>query len=301
MGDGKPARTWPGEPPGLWPAPIPRPKAKVKGWIDAERELIVRAGIRIDHAVSRRVGPALIDFVERPWEPHQRWRGLLLVGPARNGRSWLVSRWLSELTATHRRPIVVQMPTDVAGDRILHAVAEAGRTTPYPYGGRETRSEGLRRMDETSALVFDGADHLALLPKPRLSRFLAKLKGIGEARQLPMVIVANPRLLEAVATDPDWEGRFEVLQVPRWRVDRDYLELLTAWEDALPLERNSHLAEREMALHLFMLCDGSIGRLAEVLREGALRAIDNAHEQITIRLLDSLGLSPPPTFRGFLF
>ena len=299
MKEGKSTKSWPGEPPGLWPAPEPKPRAERR--TDAEREETIRAGVRIDHALSRSVGPKLVEFVKRPWEPHQRWRGLLLVGPASSGRSWLVSRWLSERSHGYRGAIVAQMPSDVAGDKILRAVAEAGDENPSWLSAHEVRHEAMRRLGEATVVVFDGCDHLALLRKPKLQRLLAKIKCIAEHRRVPVIMIANPRLLEAIVSDPDWEGRFEVLHFPRWRVDRDFLDLLTTWEDALPLEKNSHLAEREMALHLYSLCDGSIARLAEVLRKGTLRAIDNAHERITIRLLDSLGFSPPATFRQFLF
>ena len=81
MSQGEIAKLWPGEPPGLWPAP--EPAAWDERRPDSERIAVIREGVRIEHAASRRAGSALIGFVDRPWEPHQRWRGLLLVGPAR--------------------------------------------------------------------------------------------------------------------------------------------------------------------------------------------------------------------------
>ena len=163
------------------------------------------------------------------------------------------------------------------------------------------RARAHRELGAIGALAFDGSDHLALLAKPQLWKVLARIKAIAERGRVPVILVVSPEFLRKVTSHPDWESRFEVLHVPQWRVDRHFLELLTAWENELPLEEVSHLADRELALHLYALCDGSIGRLSDVLREATLAAIDNAGERITIRLLDSLGLSPPQSFRSFLF
>ena len=301
MSEPNSSKAWPGEPPGLWPAPEPMPRNERRS--DAKRIEIVRQGFRIDHANSRRLTAKLTDFVERPWEPHQRWRGLLLVGPARSGRSWLVSHWLSNRTRGTLKPVLTAgMPTDVDGDRIQRALLEA--TGPYAVGtlkGHQMRARTYERLEGVEAVVLDGCDHLAQLTRPRLWRLLARIKAIAERARVPMILVVSPQILQVMTSDPDWESRFEVAYLPKWRVDRDFLDLLTAWENELPLQKNSRLADRELALHLYSLCDGSIGRLSDVLREATLAAIGNAGERVTIRLLDSLGLSPPQTFRSFLF
>lgn len=300
MSQGESAKVWPGEPPGLWPAPEAATRDERRP--DAERIAVIHEGVRIEHAASRRAGSALVAFVDRPWEPHQRWRGMLLVGPARSGRSWLLSHRLPP--DDHRRQggaITAQLPVDPNNDRILHAILAAGeRSPPWPKGP-EMRSAALKKLCTAKALVFDGCDHLAELPGSRLRRVLAGLKGIAEGQRVPFVMAVTPAILQRVSDDPDWEARFEILHLPRLRVDADFLALLTEWEDRLPLEGASRLADREMALHLYSLCDGSIGRLGKVLRDASLAAIDNGRERITIGLLDQLGLSPAPSFRKFLF
>ena len=301
MPEQKSSKAWPGEPPGLWPAPEPAVRDERR--TDAERIDVLREGFRIEHAVSRRVGPALVSFVDRPWEEHQRWRGLLLVGPARSGRSWLVSRWLPKNKYTRRASVIpARLPVDVTNDGILRAILD-GLSDHGPSGTTKNylRAEVSQVLKDARALVFDDCDHLANLSKAQLWRALARVKSIAEGDRVPVVLVVNPVILQAISENPDWDSRFEVLHLPKWRVDADFLSLLTEWEDRLPLQEASRLADREMALHLYSLCDGCIGRLGKVLHEASLAAIGNARERITIGLLDSLGMSPPASFRKFLF
>ena len=80
------------------------------------------------------------------------------------------------------------------------------------------------------------------------------------------------------------------------RIDDAYVDLLDAWEHTLPLVEASHLAGREMALHLYALCDGNYGRLASVLRRAAAEAITSGRERVTIELLDDMGFRTPASF-----
>ena len=301
MPEQKWSKAWPGEPAGLWPAPEPAVRDERR--TDAERITILNEGFRIEHIVSRRVGPALVSFVDRPWEEHQRWRGLLLVGPARSGRSWLVSRWLPKNEYTrHNSVIPARLPVDITHDGILRAILDAlSEYGPSATTKNHMRAEASRALKDARALVLDDCDHMANLSKAQLWRALARIKSIAEGERVPVVMVVSPAILQAISANLDWDSRFEVLHLPRWRVDADFLSLLTEWEDCLPLQGVSRLADREMALHLYSLCDGSIGRLGNVLREASLAAIGNARERITIGLLDSLGMSPPSSFRKFLF
>ncbi len=301
MPENKWSKTWPGEPAGLWPAPEPAVRDERR--TDAERIDLLNQGFRIEHAVSRRVGPALVSFVDRPWEEHQRWRGLLLVGPAQSGRSWLVSRWLPRHEYGPRSSVIpARLPVDVTTDNILRAILDAlSKYGPSTTSKNNLRAEASRALKDARVLVLDDCDFMANLSKAQLWLALARIKSIAEGERVPVVMVVSPAILQAISENTDWDSRFEVLHLPKMRVDADFLSLLTEWEDCLPLQKASRLADREMALHLYSLCDGKIGRLGNVLREASLAAIGNARERITIGLLDSLGMSPPPSFREFLF
>ena len=156
-------------------------------------------------------------------------------------------------------------------------------------------------MDRGGGLVVDNGDVLADLKPAKWRQALGELKGAAEERRLPIALVVSPAASAAILSDAVWCNRFETIHIPRWRVDRDFLDLLAAWEAQLPLLEASALAEREMAMHLYALCDGRIGRLASVLRDAALAAVDAGTECITIPHCDNLGMTPPPTFRGFVF
>jgi hypothetical protein len=89
--------------------------------------------------------------------------------------------------------------------------------------------------------------------------------------------------------------------MPRWRLDGDFLDLLRAWDEALPLLHGSGLAQRELAMHLYAVSDARLGMLAAIITKAAAVAIVSGQERITIELLDAMGLEVPASFTGFLF
>jgi hypothetical protein len=138
------------------------------------------------------------------------------------------------------------------------------------------------------------------VPAQRRLQMLACVKLWAEETRVPIVLVAPPKLASRLLSN-DWGQRFEILTLPRLRLDRDFLAMLQAWEMRLPLQQPSNLADREMALHLYALCDGNMGRLSTILRQAAIEAIDHGSERITITLLDRMNFVPPESFNGFHF
>jgi len=53
------------------------------------------------------------------------------------------------------------------------------------------------------------------------------------------------------------ESRFEVIQLPLWRANEDFLRLLDSFESRLPLRRPSHLASEELSTLLLALGKGT--------------------------------------------
>ena len=94
---------------------------------------------------------------------------------------------------------------------------------------------------------------------------------------------------------------FRRFDLPRFRVDEEYLAILDLWERTLPLRRASHLVQRNTALRLYELCDGVHGVLAAVLRQAAETAIQCGLERVTLDLLHSTEFEPSVRFTGFRF
>lgn len=286
------------EPADLWTTPVPEVRDERRS--DQERSDIIRKGFWIDHRAARETSAKISEFIGRQWQEHQRWRGMLFVGDPNNGRSSLISAIVNQRTYSAEKAVVARLSWPIIEGRFWATIIEAAGRASYAGSVPDLRSRALGALDRRQAIVFDIEDPPANAGT-RLWPLLAKLKGLGEDRRIPVILVVPPKVAAKIAASADWGDRFETVRLPRWHVDRDYLDLLSAWEALLPLKEVSHLAGRELALHLYSLCDGKIGVLARILRQASLAAIESSTERITVAQLDNLGFGPPASFAGFRF
>ena len=150
-------------------------------------------------------------------------------------------------------------------------------------------------------MIVDGCDHLLDVSPARRRLMLHCVESAWYASKMPFVLIVTPMLASRILSEKASVGVYELFLLPQWRLDADFLDLLQAWDDALPLQHSSWLAERELAMHLYAVSEGLLGALAAVLVKASVAAIISGQEKITISLLDEIGLEVPSTFTGFFF
>lgn len=296
------------EPPGLWDAPpLPertdrRPAAKRLAALQRPPELDYPAA----QAIRRRL-LAVLDAVRSRTVPPRRF---LLAGPADNGRTTFVKGLAATMEHECRGSAwVMPMPGRASYEGLWETIRS--RAAPHEIRHQHEHS-AMREYQAVRALasaagkglrlvVIDGADCLRdVSPKSR-RLMLHAISSAGENAGVTIMMVGTPNLAAIVAPERDRSGYYDVIHFPRWRLDRAWIDLLSAWDDALPLRHRSGLARRELAKHLFALSDGRLGALSRILQAAAFAAIERGGERITIELLDDLGLEIPTTFSGFWF
>ena len=70
--------------------------------------------------------------------------------------------------------------------------------------------------------------------------FLNVIKHLSNELMIPIVGVGTRDALRAIQTDPQIANRFELIILPHWNVDEEYLRLLASYEKVLPLAKPSH-------------------------------------------------------------
>lgn len=84
-------------------------------------------------------------------------------------------------------------------------------------------------------------------------------------------------------------SRFELVAVPRWQYNENYLTLLDSLEAALPLAKSSDLSNEPLARRIFSLSEGLIGEIVTIVTKAAVAAIRSGRERITRAIIDELG------------
>ena len=251
-------------------------------------------------------------------EPPKGAQGAFVVGGASAGTSGFLQKLAEEHRRLHdRRIALAAMPATVECNDLLVALRKAIGRAPY---GRERSDQLETRLYEylgrTDVVAFavDMTEHLLHVTSARRRLMLDLLRHVGRTAGLHLLLAMPPGLLreaDVAYNDPAQRSPppdvlrsrapFQVHRLGPFRIDREYLDLLDAWERSLPLKKASNLTGRRMAIHLYALCDGVHGRLASVLRRAAAEAITSGRERITIGLLDGMGFGPPASFSGFQF
>lgn len=295
-------RKWPGEPDGLWAEP--RPAALRQETRSApERLLALDDALVIPYPRAARIESEIESLIQR--KTRSPYSGAMIVGPRSNGRSTVARQIVDRL---HNDAWLMSMPTRAAYDDFWLAIIAKDKRLDYGPG----LTSGMRQIEAHRILdrkrsaglrlvIVDGCDNLLDVSPSRRRLMLHCVDSAWRASKIPFVLIGTPVLASRILAEKACVGAYELFLLPPWRLDSDFLDLLEAWDDALPLQHSSGLAERELAMHLYAVSEGLLGALAAVLVKSSKAAILTGQEKITISLLDEIGLEVPSTFTGFFF
>lgn len=268
----------------------------------AERIERIRAPRWIGYPKTQSILATMEDLLT--WPKSHRMPNLLIVGDTNNGKSMLVQRFRSKHPAFDNPEapgvdvpvMVVQAPPIPDEGRFYNAILDQ-LFAPYRTGDRVDKKQAqvlkLLRYVSLKMLIIDEVHHVLAGNLNRQRAFLNVIKYLGNELQIPIVGVGTKDALRAIQTDPQLANRFTPTSLPRWTFDADFLRLLASFERMLPLAQPSSLTNTQLATRLFSMSEGYLGELSSLLNQAAVTAVQTSHERIDLKLLDSIGWTPP--------
>lgn len=115
--------------------------------------------------------------------------------------------------------------------------------------------------------------------------FLNCLRFLANDLHLPLVYVGTHEAKQALMTDQQLADRFEARELPVWRDDTAFHQLLATFGSTLPLRKASGLREARLRKRILNLTDGVTVRICRLLEEAAVQAIVSGGEQIELDTL----------------
>lgn len=237
------------------------------------------------------------DLLAHP--PSERMPNILLVGEGGNGKSTILRRFQELHPVTARTDgtalagvIRMQMPAEPSETRfwteLLLALHVAHRDNDPPQRKRNQAVSVLGRVG-CRVLMIDEFHNILFGHARQQRQLLGVLKNLSNEIGAGIVGAGTRDAVLALRADGQFSTRFRALQMPKWRLDHDFLRLLAGFERVLPLEEPSGLAGRELAGRLHVLSRGLIGNLAIVLRDAAADAIRRGVRRIDLAALRDVG------------
>lgn len=139
----------------------------------------------------------------------------------------------------------------------------------------------LMKKFDTRMLIIDEIHNFLSGSASAQRDVMIMLKNLSNELQLSIVGVGTKDAVQILHTDPQHASRFDVISLPKWSLDIDFLKLLASFEKLLPLKNPSNLKEKQIATTLFEISSGNFGDLNKLLIACAKDAISSGEEKIT--------------------
>lgn len=221
----------------------------------------------------------------------------MLVGPYANGKTMIAERFAVEhLRTAPEQKVWIAQTREGAG--LGHFYASVLQAIRAPGGDMCDVGRKAEQLDHLLAglkpriLIFDEF-HNALRGRARdVEAVFAFLRRIGRQYDISPVLIGEVAIYDFLNSTSEMASRFDLVAVPRWEYDENYLMLLDSLEAALPLARGSDLSNEPLARRIFSLSEGLIGEIVTIVTKAAVAAIRSGKERITKAGIDELGHVP---------
>lgn len=114
---------------------------------------------------------------------------------------------------------------------------------------------------------------------------LNSIRFLANELQVPIVCAGTPHAKQALMTDQQLADRFEAVELPPWKDDMTFQNLLSSFAAILPLRQQSSLLDSKMRKRVLGLSEGIMVRICRLLEAAAVQAIRSGAERIELAAL----------------
>jgi len=227
-----------------------------------------------------------------------RMPNMLLVGEPNNGKTTIVRRFHEQAGKSYVNddgepvnPIILAESPPSADEKALYISILERFHAPYrashPVSKLRYQVIHLFRYCHVRMLIVDEFHSLLTGSAIKQREVMNAIKMLCNELAIPIVGVGTADAVKVLHTDPQHASRFDVVRLPRWEANAEFLKLLRSFERVLPLKRPSRLHQPELAEPLLVISRGIIGNLHRLLVECSIVAIKTGKEQIDREIIES--------------
>jgi hypothetical protein len=144
----------------------------------------------------------------------------------------------------------------------------------------------LLRECHVKMLILDEIHNLLAGTAIKQRLIMNMLKTLGNELLIPLIGVGTQDAAQILHHDPQHASRFDVIDLPKWELNKEFRSLLKSFEARLPLKNPSELYSREKATLLYSISSGNLGDLHRLLIECTTTAIESGSEEITLEIIN---------------
>ncbi|WP_233143534.1 TniB family NTP-binding protein [Aggregatibacter actinomycetemcomitans] len=264
----------------------------------------------VGYAVANKIIDNLVSLMHKPKRP--RMLNLLVVGDSNNGKTTLIRHFYNlhgtpfvDSKADGNCPIILAEAPPSANEKELYISLLERFYIPYRAtdGVAKLRYQTIHLFREfkVKKLIIDEF-HSLLVGTPRQQRqVMNAIKMLCNELQIPIVGVGTRDAIRVLHTDPQHASRFDVAELPTWKLDKEFQKLLFQFQGILPLKKCSNLQLPELATRIHTISGGNLGNVHRLLTACAVEAINTGTEQITLDIIEhNAWVQPTQGFRKII-
>jgi len=268
-----------------------------------ERIRLVNSEKWIGYPVAKDLLETMEDIMNYP--VRSRPKCLLVVGYTNNGKTAILQKFSSMHPVYNSEddgeyvqiPVLsVQMPPAADERQLLEQILQRMGIPFYrssKVGEMLQMAVGYMKFCGVKMLMLDELQHILASSPAKRRGVLNTIKFLSNELKLPVILAGTEESARAVSSDRQIENRFPMYDLPRWKMDKDLLQLLRSFEALLPLREPSNLADKVMAGRILSMGENLIGEMASLIALAATYALKSGEEHISMKTLDSLKWTYP--------
>lgn len=138
-------------------------------------------------------------------------------------------------------------------------------------------------------LIIDEIHNILSGSVAKQKQILNAIKNLSNNLKIPIVLAGTKDALRAISTDPQIISRFRPIYLTKWKMEKDYVNLLATIISTLPLKKESDILNAKTAQEILRLSDGCIGDIVALLKKAAIYALQRELERITLDEIQKCG------------
>lgn len=249
----------------------------------------------IRYAAADRIIASLHGLLGKP--KRHRMPNMLLVGEPNNGKTTIIRRFYDQIDnyvneeCEPVKPVILAESPPSADEKSLYISILEQFHAPYratdPVSKMRYQVVHQFRYCHVRMLIVDEFHSLLTGSAIKQREVMNAIKMLCNTLAIPIVGVGTADAVKVLHTDPQHASRFDVVRLPRWEANKEFLKLLRSFEGVLPLRKPSNLASQpELAEPLLVISRGIIGNLHRLLVECAIEAIETGKECIDREIIE---------------
>lgn len=254
----------------------------------------------------------ILEDLKKYEKDKSRISSILLVGASTNGKTSLLEEFINKYPPYDNFVKTYQNVSEeflndyyTMGIPILYIIApsEPSETRLYsqilhtlsaPFNESMSLSkkqylvEHYLKILNVEMLIIDEIHNVLSGSVSRQKQIMNAIKNLSNTLKIPIVLSGIKDALRTISTDSQIMSRFRPVFLPKWKMDKEYVSLISTFIASFPLKQENIITQ-ELAQEILNISQGYIGDMADLLKESAIYAIKTKSERITLSEIKNCG------------